>query len=87
MENMNLDYCKEDFTREEVYALFEAFIKKHPEHYIKRIDGYPYYLGREIGAWCADVHNKALAGVLILGKNKEIYLQWQYTTSGEILAP
>lgn len=68
---MNLDYCEEDFTREEVYALFEAFIKKNPEHHIKRIDGYPYYLGREIGAWCADVHNKALAGVLILGKTKK----------------
>lgn len=86
MEDMNLDYCEEDFTREEVYALFKDFIRKNPEYYIKRTDGYPYYLGGAIGAWCADVHNWAFEGVLILGKNKEIYLQWQYTTGGDELA-
>lgn len=86
MENMELDYCEELFTRDEVDALFGAYIKEHPQHNIKRTDGYPYYLGGTIGAWCADVHNRALAGILVLGANKEIALKWTHTTSGEVLA-
>lgn len=32
---MELHYCEELFTREEVSALFKDYIRKHPEHDIK----------------------------------------------------
>lgn len=86
MENMELDYCEELFTRDEVDTLFGMYIKEHPKHHIKHTDGYPYYLGGTIGAWCADVHNAALCGVLVLGADKDIALEWTHTTSGELLA-
>ena len=86
MEDMKLNYCEKLFAREEATALFESYIQKHPEHYIKNIDGYPYYWDGTLGAWCADVHNRALAGILVLGANKEIVLKWTHTTSGEVLA-
>lgn len=86
MENMELDYCEELFTRDEVDTLFGMYIKEHPQHHIKHTDGYPYYLGGTIVAWCADVHNAALCGVLVLGADKDIALEWTHTTSGELLA-
>lgn len=86
LDEMELDYCEELFTRDEVDALFGTYIKEHPQHHIKRTDGYPYYCGGTLGAWCADVHNLALAGILVLGANKEIALKWTHTTSGEVLA-
>lgn len=86
MENIELDYCEELFTRDEVDALFGMYIREHPQHHINHTDGYPYYLGGTIGAWCADVHNRALVGILVLGANKEIALEWTHTTSGELLA-
>ena len=86
LDEMELDYCEEIFTRDEAASLFAAYSQKHPEHHIKRTDGYPYYCGGTLGAWCADVHNLALAGILVLGANKEIALKWTHTTSGEVLA-
>lgn len=83
---MELHYCEELFTREEVSALFKDYIRRHPEHDIKPAAPYPYYLGGPIGAWCADVHNFAFEGVLVLDEDKEVYLQWQYTTGGDELA-
>lgn len=43
LDEMELDYCEEIFTRDEAASLFAAYIQKHPEHHIKRTDGYPYY--------------------------------------------
>lgn len=86
LDEMELNYCEEIFTRDEAAALFAAYIRKHPEHHIKQAHPYPYYMDGAIGAWCADVHNLAFEGVLVLGADKEIALEWTHTTSGELLA-
>lgn len=86
LDEMELNYCEELFTRDEAAALFETYVKEHPQHHIKHTDGYPYYFGGTIGAWFADVHNRAFAGVLVLGADKEIALEWTHTVNGELLA-